>query len=624
MGKPLAEAIKSMIDACWAIGYHPICFRIATTVCLKKSNKGDYSQVGAWRPIALLSVVGKIAEKVVANRLRNLAEDHNLLPKQQMGGRKQRSTYSALELLTEQVHTAWNSGKIVVSLLSLDISGAFDTVSTRRLLAVLKERRIPLWIIRWVRSFMNNRQTTLLIQGELSDPIRVLGGAPQGSPISPILFLFYNAELIELCSDIGTTPIGFVDDANILAYGKSTAVTCRALEKVHSKCIQWASKSGMEFAPHKYELIHLTRRSKAFDTTKPVRLGEITLEPQKEVRILGVWLDPKLKWTAHLRAIKAKIPDHLRALSVLAASTWGVDLHAARLVYKAVVRPALAYGAPIWHTPSPKPDRPQGIAPKLATIQNQALRKVTGAYKATPTRRLELEAMVPPIHLYMDSILARHQENTKDTPVRQEVREACDKIVDRLRNTRRRGAPRSKAYQPTPHELGDLWIRDEWKKATPTEGDDERGIRKKDLELWRKWRELAAMEPTRGYYGVDSALHPKGLDRHKGLRKAESSMLIQMRTGVLGLGTTLSRLRVPGETEQCACGQGRETIEHFLIWCRRHDRIAIRRVLGDQPMRRQEMLEKPELVKEVARWAIKTKRFAQFSLAESLLYSSEG
>jgi hypothetical protein len=325
-----------------------------------------------------------------------------------------------------------------------------------------------------------------------------------------------------------------------------------------------------------------------------------------------------------LRAIKAKVPDHLRALSVLAASTWGVDLHMARQVYTAVVRPAIVYGAPIWHTPSPMPGQPQGLATKLATIQNQALRRVTGAYKATPTRRLELEALIPPLHLYIDSITARYQERTRDTQARQELREACDKVAKRLRRAPRRGAPRRKAYEKSPNELRDLWIEDKWNRTTPMTEAKEKLVRKGDLALWRKWEELVAAEPTRSYYGVDSVLHPKGLERHKGLRKAESSILVQMRTGVLGLGTTLSRLQVPGGTEWCACGQGRETIEHFLIWCRLHNRIAIRRVLGDRPMWRRELLGDPELAKDVARWAIKTRRFGQFGLAESLLYSTEG
>jgi hypothetical protein len=64
-----------------------------------------------------------------------------------MDARQQRSVETALDLLTEQIHTVWNSGKFVSTLLSLDVSGAFDTVNATRLLDVLQQRRIPLWLV---------------------------------------------------------------------------------------------------------------------------------------------------------------------------------------------------------------------------------------------------------------------------------------------------------------------------------------------------------------------------------------------------------------------------------------------------------------------------------------------
>jgi hypothetical protein len=64
----------------------------------------------------------------MAKRLSDLAERYKLLPDEQMGARPGRSVDTALELLTEQIHTVWESKDHVATLLSLDISGAFDTV----------------------------------------------------------------------------------------------------------------------------------------------------------------------------------------------------------------------------------------------------------------------------------------------------------------------------------------------------------------------------------------------------------------------------------------------------------------------------------------------------------------
>ena len=74
-------------------------------MAVRKPGKGNYTKPGAWRPIALLCTLGKIVETATANRLREAAEEFNLLPLEQMGFRAQRSTESALDLLASQIQS---------------------------------------------------------------------------------------------------------------------------------------------------------------------------------------------------------------------------------------------------------------------------------------------------------------------------------------------------------------------------------------------------------------------------------------------------------------------------------------------------------------------------------------
>jgi hypothetical protein len=102
---------------------------------------------------------------MVASRITALSEEHGLLPPQHLGVSPGRSTETALDLLLQQVYAAWQTGKGVVSLLSLDITGAFDRVVPARLLHNLRKRKIPEWIVCFISSFISDCSSSLILPG---------------------------------------------------------------------------------------------------------------------------------------------------------------------------------------------------------------------------------------------------------------------------------------------------------------------------------------------------------------------------------------------------------------------------------------------------------------------------
>lgn len=106
---------------------------------LRKPGKDDYSNPKNYRPIALLSTIGKALESVIAGRISYLVEKSGLLPENHIGGRRGRSCEHALHLLLERTHAAWRAGDIVATPLTLDVSGAYDNVSHRRLIHNLRK-----------------------------------------------------------------------------------------------------------------------------------------------------------------------------------------------------------------------------------------------------------------------------------------------------------------------------------------------------------------------------------------------------------------------------------------------------------------------------------------------------
>lgn len=608
LGPPFATYMAEVITVCWEIGYFPDRYKEAKTVVIRKPNKPSYQEPKAWRPIALLSTVGKIIETATANRLRQVAEANDLLPQEQMGFRNKRSCETALDLLTSQIKAIWEPGTYIASLLSMDISGAFDSVVPRRLLEVLKRKGLPYWFVKHIESYTNNRRTTLVLPGGESEVFRTGGGVPQGSPLSVMLFLFYNAELFDICRrpELGISTVGFADDLSILTYSKSTALNCRKLETVNSDCMAWAKRFGIKFEPTKYDLIHFTRATKRFDTSRGIQIGEAIIAPSQQVRLLGVYLDPKLKWKAHLQQIRLKMTKHIGALSKIAASTWGPTLASSRKIYTAVVRPGMIYASPIWHRAG---SEPKGIVKELSRIQNKCLRIISGAYRATAIDILEIETRILPLHIYLNYRTMCYSWRVMDTEAEEARLQSCQQIRGRI----------AAGSGPAPDMVRNWVVKEMEKRNTDPEPYTD--------GAWAKLRQEAMDKQSnkgRASWGVTELPDNKILDLHIGMNKAESSILIQLRTGKIGLARFLHKSRVPGyDSEECRCGFGVADPQHFLLDCPLYSEER-RRAFGEGEMPSyNRMVSQPGLTRRVARWAIRTGELRQFELASRLNYSEE-
>ena len=136
-----------------------------------------------------------------------------------------------------------------------------------------------------------NRVTQITFTGFTDQPRQTETGISQGSPVSPILFLFFISGLLEILGQESSgqdriSPVGFVDDTNLITWGETAEGNCRRLEVAHEKCANWARQHGAKFAPEKYGLIHFTRK-RGRDTQSEINIQGFHGKPIQEMRILG-------------------------------------------------------------------------------------------------------------------------------------------------------------------------------------------------------------------------------------------------------------------------------------------------------------------------------------------------
>ena len=188
--------LQDLLNICVFHGYHPRAWKRAWAMMAHKPSKRR-SDTCSYMPIFLLCCFSKVFEAIVTKRLMSWAENTDKLPTEQSGFRKHHSTTHKLLELTQAVCQSQRLSRRVGAIF-LDIEKAFDRVWHHGLRYELLHMNAPALLLRSISSFLWDRTVKVRILGHTSREIAVNYGVPQGSPISPLLFLLYMYKLPKL------------------------------------------------------------------------------------------------------------------------------------------------------------------------------------------------------------------------------------------------------------------------------------------------------------------------------------------------------------------------------------------------------------------------------------------
>src|SRR6218665_231409 len=212
-----------------------------------------------FRPIANVSFVSKIIEKIAAYQLTVYLETNKLLPECQFGFRRGHSTEILLLHLLSDIYGAVDTCSSQLTLLALfDVSSAFDTVDNEIL---FKRLEISFGLsgnfLSWVGSFLSERSLCVVHGPSRSAWVPAPYGLSQDSVLGPLLYIIYTSEIGPLLTATSVLSHLYADD--IQAYVHCSASNATSAVLAISKTLvvfeTWMSTNRLRLNPSKTQFI---------------------------------------------------------------------------------------------------------------------------------------------------------------------------------------------------------------------------------------------------------------------------------------------------------------------------------------------------------------------------------
>ena len=390
LGKGAKAELLSIFNALFVNGICPQQWRQAIIVPLLKAKK-PASELASFRPISLTSCIGKLYERMLAERIYFLVESRSILSPFQAGYRKMRGCEDQIARTIQEIEDGFQCPKMERSVLVLlDFSKAFDTVWREKLLLSLNDMGIPVQILQWLREFLRNRTAKVRFNGTLSRSVPMHQGVPQGSVLSPLLFILYINDLASKLPE-GNIYTMFADDVAILARHRSIQKAAAAAQKAVDVVVEWSKEWRLTLNATKCEVSLFSTCTKDAGIVPEVSIESagkrVQMKMQPHPRLLGVTLDRGLNFNKHVKEVVATAKDKLKILSCISRSKWGWRKAQVTQVYQSHVKSIMDYAGFAW-----QPYLATSEMMKLERIQNAALKIATGVYRTSPVEARRAEA----------------------------------------------------------------------------------------------------------------------------------------------------------------------------------------------------------------------------------------
>lgn len=333
--KELCHPLYFIFNQSLQTGVFPEVWKTAHIIPIFKS--GDKSCCENYRPVSILSCLAKLHESVVYDVL--YAHFQPLLSPNQHGFTKNKSTISNLLEYKNYLCGAFAKNTQVDSIYT-DFSKAFDKVNHRILCKKLQLFGIHGSLLRWIESYLERRNQLVALKAELSAPICVTSGVPQGSHLGPLFFIVFINDLIE---NLSCPCLLYADDLKVFSVIKSIK-DAESLQNDLNSITHWCKVNHMFLNVKKCAVVTFTRKVNKINFDYNIN-GQI-LQRLTQIKDLGVTFDEELSFKPHYNNIYSKASRLLGFTTRLTKEF--KNARSAIYIFNSLVRSNLEYGSIIW------------------------------------------------------------------------------------------------------------------------------------------------------------------------------------------------------------------------------------------------------------------------------------
>ena len=392
LGQEMQERLLLAINGLWATGGVPDSWKEALLIGIPKKEAPTKGE--DYRPVSLLISICKLTEALIKGRLQWVLDGKiKYLPPCDLGFRKHATAQQQVIRATQAAHEAWSRKKDLV-LIQLDQDKAFDTMWDVGLIVKLSRYGVEGRLLKWIAEYMRpGRQGRTILEGEVSDPRSWDLGIGQGGVLGPLLFVIFFSDFPILPESGGK----YADDSEMWweldRRPETRAAQLRDVQDQLDQIDEWGKTWRMQASTTKTSVILLTpskRRQHMLDDPLDLMLGGQQLQQTMDggVRMLGVWIDPHLRFDVHITKIAARGWHRIQLLRQIAGVKRGVSRATVTHLYESWIRPVLEYGSTSYAGASKKQ------LAKLDKVQAAALRVIVGATTTASVEALHWEAGV--------------------------------------------------------------------------------------------------------------------------------------------------------------------------------------------------------------------------------------